>query len=456
LALFLLGAAVLDSQAQVFLFEWGEPGHADGQFSEPSGIAIDSSGNIYIADRLNNRIQKFDNQGAFILKWGSAGGGGGQFDSPQGIAVDASDCIYVVDQANNRVQKFDHNGNFITAWGSPGSAGGSFITPFGIAVDTSGHIYVTDSGNDRVQKFDSNGRFISSWGATGSGTGQFISPQAVAIALAGDYPDTVYVGDANNRIQRFDTDGLSAAAMFSDGRDDGQLKNPMGIAVDSSSRLMVSDSGNLRIQKLSPLGNGGFETKWGIFGRGEGQFDRPSGVAAATSGLVYVVDSGNNRIQAFGPPSPPTYTMMDFGWSLFWTNNRIIDQGGYSCISMTDTVGDIRQLIQANNIAFVFNGGVFSGYVDGANYQVSRTYSGLNGEIISKELSFTLTSRTSGSGHALVVTTDNAGSYCSSEGDVALTGSVPTVAPPVRPVEGGGMLGGGIGGGGCFLGVLIP
>ena len=82
-----------------------------------------------------------------------------------------------------------------------------------------------------MQKFDSNGNFISSWGTTGSGTGQFIFPQAIAIALAGEYPDTVYVGDAIKRIQRFDMDGDSAAVMFADGREDGQLKDPMGINV---------------------------------------------------------------------------------------------------------------------------------------------------------------------------------------------------------------------------------
>ncbi|MGE5257032.1 MAG: 6-bladed beta-propeller [Hyphomicrobiales bacterium] len=454
LAWFLLTSAVLDGEAQIFLLEWGEPGNADGQFSEPSGIAIDSSGNIYVADSLNNRIQKFDDQGTFILKWGSAGSGIGQFDSPQGIAIDSSDCVYVVDRSNNRIQKFDHTGKFIAAWGSPGSANGNFDQPFGIAVDSSDVIYVTDSGNDRVQKFDSSGSFLSSWGATGSGTGQFVLPQAIAIASAGDYPDTVYVGDATNRIQRFDPEGSAAAAMFVDGRNDGQLKEPRGIAANPNSHLIVSDCGNSRIQDLWPVGDGGFETKWGIFGRDEGQFDRPSGVAVTTSATVYVVDSGNNRIQVFGPPSPPTHTMRDFAWTLSWSDNRIIEESGYSCEPADDTVGDIRPWSPANPVTLVFNGGSYSGYVDGANYQVSRTYSGSNGEIISEQLNFTLTSQTSGSGYAFIGKTDNAGSFCRSEGDLTLTGSIPTAVPPLRPVENGGILGGGIGGGGCFIGVL--
>lgn len=458
LALLLLIFGVLDGESQVFLFEWGEAGNADGQFSEPSGIAIDSSGNVYVADSLNDRIQKFDNQGAFILKWGIAGGGIGHFDSPQGIAIDSSDRIYVVDRSNNRVQKFDHNGNFITAWGSPGSTNGNFDRPFGVAVDSSDYVYVTDSGNHRVQKFDSNGNFIFSWGSAGSGTGQFYFPQAIGIAIGGKILDAVYVGDAYNRIQRFDTDGGSAAAMFADGRDDGQLKDPLGIAVSTSSHLMVCDSGNMRIQELWPVEDGELETKWGIFGRGEGQFERPTGIAVTASGTVYVVDSGNNRIQVFDPPSPPTHTITGFAWTMSWTNNRIIEASGYSCEPAADTSGDIRQLSQGTRLSLVFNGGLYSGFVDEANYLVSRTSAGSNGEIISEQLNFTLTSPTTGAGRAFIGITDNAGSYCSSEGDLALTGSVPTVLPPVTPVEEGGMLdgfGGAMGGGGCFIETLI-
>jgi DNA-binding beta-propeller fold protein YncE len=458
LTVLVFASASLDSDAQVFLFEWGEPGNAAGQFYEPSGIAIDSSGNIYVADTLNNRIQKFDGQGAFLSQWGSGGSGIGLFDSPQGIAVDSSGCIYVVDRSNNRVQKFDNSGNFIAEWGTAGSANGTFDGPFGIAVDTSDNIYVTDSGNDRVQKFDSNGNFISNWGTTGSGTGQFIFPQAIAIALAGEYPDTVYVGDANNRIQRFDMDGDSAAVMFADGRDDGQLKDPMGIAVDPFSHLMVSDSGNIRIQDLWPIGDGGFVTKWGGFGRGEGQFDRPSGIAVTPSGTVYVVDSRNNRIQVFGPPSPPTHAMTDFAWTLSWSNNRVLEENGYACEPAGDAIGDLRQLSQGNTIAFVLNGGFYSGFVDGANYQVSRTYAGANDEIITEQLDFTLVSPTSGSGHSFTGATGHAGSYCLSEGDLALTGSEPAVGGPVPPVEHGGLLSGGfsnIGGGGCFIRSLM-
>ena len=80
-----------------FVRTWGSEGTGDGQFKYPEGIAIDSSGNVYVADNGNNRIQKFDSNGKFITKWGSDGTGDGQFDVPDGIAIDSSGNVYVVD-----------------------------------------------------------------------------------------------------------------------------------------------------------------------------------------------------------------------------------------------------------------------------------------------------------------------------------------------------------------------
>ncbi|MDQ4066634.1 MAG: 6-bladed beta-propeller, partial [Thermoproteota archaeon] len=98
-----------------------------------------------------------DNSGNFLGKWGTSGSGDGQFSSPSGIAIDSSDNIFIVDRANNRVQVFDNNSNFITKWGSPGSADGQFDNPIGVAVDADGRVYVTDEGNARIQVFSSGG-----------------------------------------------------------------------------------------------------------------------------------------------------------------------------------------------------------------------------------------------------------------------------------------------------------
>jgi tripartite motif-containing protein 71 len=96
------------------------------------------------------------------LETGVYGKSNGQFSNPGGIATDHSGDVYVVDGGNNRIQKFDSNGKFITKWGTNGTVDGQFSKPLGIATDNSGNVYVADNLNDRVQKFNSTGGFILS------------------------------------------------------------------------------------------------------------------------------------------------------------------------------------------------------------------------------------------------------------------------------------------------------
>jgi sugar lactone lactonase YvrE len=218
----------------------------------PWGVAVDSSGNVYVADSGNQRIQKFNSSGEFITKWGTFGSGDGQFNYPLRVAVDSSGNVYVADEGNQRIQKFTSNGTFITKWGSGGSGDGQIYSTAGVAVDPfSGNVYVVDRNNNRIQKFSTtdgiNYTFITKWGTEGSGDGQFAYPSDVAVDPSGN----VYVSDENaHRIQKFDFAGT-------------------------------------------------FITKWGTFGRGDGQFLYPEGVAVDSSGYVYVVDLYNCRIQKF-------------------------------------------------------------------------------------------------------------------------------------------------------------
>ena len=104
--------------------------------------------------------------GEFRQRWGKDGQEPGQFDSPQGVAVDAAGNFYVADTVNNRVQKFSIDGRFLTN----GSTGyGLLRNPSGIALDTAGNLFVVDNGNRRVQKFSPSGLFISKWAAAPDG-----------------------------------------------------------------------------------------------------------------------------------------------------------------------------------------------------------------------------------------------------------------------------------------------
>ena len=278
----------------IFAATWGTYGSGDGQFRSPSGVATDLDGNVYVADRVNHRIQKFDSNGDFITEWGGYGSGNGQFRSPFGIATDPDGGVYVTERDDDRIQKFNSNGVFITTWGTYGSGNGEFNAPAGVATDPTGNVYVADRDNNRIQKFNSSGNFITKWGSFGSGDGQLDEPRGVATDSAGN----VYVADwANGRIQKFTSSGDFITEWGSTGTSIGQFAGPAGVATDSDGNVYVADKWNHRIQKFDS--NGSFITKWGSNGSGDDQFQSPAGVATDLDGNVYVADEGNHRIQKF-------------------------------------------------------------------------------------------------------------------------------------------------------------
>ncbi len=283
----------------------GGYGADDGDFLYPAGAALDSLGNVYVADTMNNRIQKFDNSLVFQSKWGTAGNG--EFFSPAAIDADSSGDIYVADANNYRVQKFTSSGAYITQWGGFGSSDGQFRSFFGLAVDGAGNVYVADTMNARIQKFSSTGTFLLKWGGPGSGFGQFSSPQGLAV----DSDGNVYVADTNNNnIQKFSFDnpcpggttqitlGVCYVTQWgTSGSGNGEFSNPGDIAVDAANNIYVADQANSRIQKFT---NGGaYLAQWGTGGTGEGEFDMPRGLSVDSTGNVQVVDQNNHRIQKF-------------------------------------------------------------------------------------------------------------------------------------------------------------
>jgi len=192
----------------MFITRWGSWGFGDGQFVWPEGIAVDSSGRVYVAS-YNNYVQVFTSEGRFLYKWGGWGTGDGQFYSdltggfragPLGIAIDESGNVYVADQGNHRIQVFTLRGEFIRKWGSYGSGDGQFKAPWDVAIDSQKRIYVTDVHNHRVQVFSEMGEFITKFGGYGTGDGQLISPMGITV----DSLDNVYVSDSgNHRVQKF-------------------------------------------------------------------------------------------------------------------------------------------------------------------------------------------------------------------------------------------------------------
>src|SRR6266542_55142 len=146
------------------MFEGGK-GTEEGQFDSPSGIAVDASGNILVADTNNGRIEKFSPTGTFLSIIGTKGKGHGLgFYGPRRIAIGPDDSIYVVDQGHARIVKFSPDGRVLVTWGTSGNGDGQFNDPTSLAVDpTTNKVYVADPRNKRIQVFDSDGRFLTKW-----------------------------------------------------------------------------------------------------------------------------------------------------------------------------------------------------------------------------------------------------------------------------------------------------
>jgi DNA-binding beta-propeller fold protein YncE len=248
---------------------WGSKGSGDGQFNVPYSIGIDSKDDIYVVDRENHRIQKFDSNGTFIAKGGNGrGSADNQFNRPEDITFSPFG-IFVTDTGNDRVLKFNSSFALVKKWGTTGTADGQFKHPHAIDVDSKGNVYVGELNRPGVQVFDSNGKFIKKWGAKGTGDGQFSVPQE---HIAVDKQDRVYIvdGESNPRVQIFDTDGhflgkigshcqmsTGAGCVDPDGPGplevgDGQLSKPEHVSIDSEENVYVVDRGNKRIQVFAP------------------------------------------------------------------------------------------------------------------------------------------------------------------------------------------------------------
>ena len=279
-----------------FIFKFGSEGTGDGQFPTnygPYGLALDSSGNVLVADVAGSRIQIFDSSGNFISTFGSAGSGDGQLKNPQDLAVDSSGNIYVADTNNDRIQKFDSSWNFLLKFGN-------FELPTGITIDNSGNILVADFNKDQIQKFDSSGNLLLTFGSAGSGDGQFNSPSHVAV----DSLNNIYVTDNDNfRVQKFDTDGNFILEFGSEGTSNAQFTNPIGIAIDDSDSIYVTDNHNENVQIFDSSGN--FLLKFGSEGSNDGQFKDIHSIVFDNNGDLYISENRNYRIQFFSFSSPP-------------------------------------------------------------------------------------------------------------------------------------------------------
>jgi DNA-binding beta-propeller fold protein YncE len=261
-----------------FIRTWGTQGTAVGQFQFPWGTAVDSAGNVYVADTNNNRVQKFNAAGVYQTQFG--GGGAGAFNGPRSLAIATNGEMFVVDTGNHRIVRLNASGVYLDSWGTFGTGDSQFNTPNGIDVDGS-YVYVTDTGNQSIKKFTKGGNHVKTWGSAGSGNGQFSFPRGIAVSGT-----SVWVTDwGNNRVQTF-----SKAGAFKSLFSTGPGTNPRGVAIDPiNDRIYVVEETSNRVSVWSGTS---FVQSF------TGGFAQPMGVAASST-AIYVADTYNQRMEQF-------------------------------------------------------------------------------------------------------------------------------------------------------------
>lgn len=297
-------------------------------FNFPRDVAIDGSGNLYIADNGNYQIRAITPGGLVSTLAGSGAPGSGNgngasasFLGPVGVTADIAGNIYVADLKNNLVRKIITPNQVSTLAGSTGVSGAtngtgtaaSFNYPSGVAADAAGNIYVADQGNNLIRKITPGGTVNtlagSGVGGANNATGlqaTFNAPQDVAV----DQDGNVYVADDfNNMIRKISPAGevTTFAGGIAPGSADGQgtaasFNRPVGIAIDAAGNLYVGDTGNNTIRMITPggwvttlAGSGAQGAANGV--REAASFYLPSGLSADGSGNVYVADNGNHLIR---------------------------------------------------------------------------------------------------------------------------------------------------------------
>jgi YD repeat-containing protein len=270
----------------VFEATFGDTGANYGEFQGPAGMALDASGDLWVVDRGNGRVEEFDAEGTYLSQIGASGSGEGQLRDPIAVAVDGGGNVWVTDSGNNRVQVFDDEGNYLKSVGSAGTGEGQFSGdgPQGIAVDGSGNAFIADAGGHRVEKFDSGGKFLESFGAV-----QLVEPAGLTLGPSG----RIWVADpGQGKIVAFKATGQLLRSFGVQGEGDGELESPVAVAVNSSNQVFAADAANGRVVEFSEAGT--FLHEFGSREEGKGRFSAPMGIAADGEGHVWVSALANS------------------------------------------------------------------------------------------------------------------------------------------------------------------
>ena len=316
------------------------------RFQTPIGATVDTAGNVFVADQDSHTIRKVTSAGVVTTLAGLAGSSGStdatgsaaRFNYPSGVSVDTAGNVFVADRVNQTIRKVTSAGVVTTLAGTAGSVGSTdatgsaarFFNPFGVSVDTAGNVFVADEDNHTIRKVTSAGVVTTLAGTAGSfgstdATGsaaRFKSPAGVAVDTAGN----VFVADrVNQTIRKVTSAGVVttlAGTAGSVGSTDAtgsaaRFNGPWGVSVDTAGNVFVVDTSNQTIRKVTSAGV--VTTEAGLVGQAgsnnglgsAARFNYPYGVAVDSAGNVFVADTVNRTIRNTATSAPATVTLSD-------------------------------------------------------------------------------------------------------------------------------------------------
>jgi streptogramin lyase len=322
----------------IFSSSFGSFGSGNGELREPEGgLAVDGSGDVWVSDTENSRLEEFNSKGEFVRTAGSYGEGADQFFSTYGLTIDSKGDLWATDTGNERVEEFNSEGVFLKmfGWGVAngeakletctsscraglqGPGNGEFYFPEGIAVDSKGDVFVADRGNHRVQEFSSELAWVRNISQAEEHEGPFY--------LTLDPNGNLWVTYSfDNKIGEFNNEGKLIRTWGTAGSGPGELSDPYGVGVGPEGDVWVAEYGNNRVQVFTPTGE--YLYGFGSHGNGGGQFnDAPHGIAFSGTSTIYVLDSGiwwentgNSRVEKWIIP-PSTHTGTHVTQTIYYT-----------------------------------------------------------------------------------------------------------------------------------------